>query len=333
MKRRTALLAATAVATGAGALSYAAQRLAAARIRGKPDEGAARALEAPMYVSQHLDSHDEGTIHVVEAGEGAPIVLSHGVTLSVRTWFYQLEALPKAGFRTIAFDHRGHGDSVCGASGHSIENLGQDVRAVLVDLDLRDVVLVGHSIGGVAVQEFVTKFPDVARERISGIVLLSTLAKAPLAAHKSRYEKPLERVADRLPSGSRLFNARNFGFVLARFGFGKDPKPSHVELVRRMIAECSDDTLRLAPRALVGLDLTDAIRRIDVPTLVIGGTDDVLTPVEEARRMARLIPNARLEVVPGGGHMLMLERTDDVNRLIADFAREVQQSSRSAHAR
>jgi pimeloyl-ACP methyl ester carboxylesterase len=66
---------------------------------------------------------------------------------------------------------------------------------------------------------------------------------------------------------------------------------------------------------------------------VIGGTDDVLTPVEEARRMARLIPNARLEVVPGGGHMLMLERTDDVNRLIADFAREVQQSGRSAQAR
>ena len=60
-----------------------------------------------------------------------------------------------------------------------------------------------------------------------------------------------------------------------------------------------------------------------IPTLVIGGTADVLTPPFEARRMARLIPGARLELMPGGGHMLMLERTEELDRLIVDFAREV----------
>ena len=61
-----------------------------------------------------------------------------------------------------------------------------------------------------------------------------------------------------------------------------------------------------------------------IPTLVIGGTADVLTPPFEARRIAELIPGARLELFPGGGHMLMLEQTDELDRLIVDFAREVQ---------
>ncbi|MCU1430271.1 MAG: putative hydrolase or acyltransferase of alpha/beta superfamily [Actinomycetia bacterium] len=319
-----ALRNATIAATGIGAMAYAAQRVAAARLRTKPDDDAKRALEAPLYVSHKLASHDQGTINVVEAGSGPTIVLSHGVTLSVRTWFYQLEALAADGFRVLAFDHRGHGESVLGDSGHSIDNLAEDVRSMLVGLDVRDAVLVGHSMGGIAVQAFVTRFPDIARERVRGIVLLSTLAKAPLARAVARYEKPLERAMDRLPDSTALWDAPNFGLVLTRLGFGRHPKPSHVELVRRMMRDCSEDTRRLAPRALVGLDLTDEIASIQIPTLVIGGLADLLTPPSEARRIARLIPGARLELVPGGGHMLMLERTDLINQLIADFAREVQ---------
>ncbi len=91
---------------------------------------AACARRAGTYVDHGLDTHDRGTIYVVERGNelDPPIVLSHGVTLSVRTWFHQLEDLPKEGFRTIAFDHRGHGRSVLGDEGHSLENLGRDFK-------------------------------------------------------------------------------------------------------------------------------------------------------------------------------------------------------------
>jgi 3-oxoadipate enol-lactonase len=74
----------------------------------------------------------------------------------------------------------------------------------------------------------------------------------------------------------------------------------------------------------VGLDFTAELPNIRIPTLVVGGTRDVLTPPFEAKRMAKLIPGARLELIADGGHMLMLERTEVINRLIADFAREVQ---------
>jgi non-heme chloroperoxidase len=324
MKTRTRVgLVAAGIAAGAGALGYAGERFAARRIRRRPDDDAERVLEVPIYTARTVPSHDGGSLHVVDDGSGPPILLSHGVTLSVRTWTYQLESFPRAGFRTLAFDHRGHGGSVAGDAGHSLVNLGEDVRSVLLGLDLRDVVLVGHSMGGVAVQQFVTSFPDVARERVAGIVLLSTLARAPLAANTARLEGPLERVVAGLPDSTRVWNARNLGFVLARVGFGKQPKPSHVELVRRMMADCADETRRLAPYALVGLDLTEAITHIDLPTLVIGGTADLLTPPAEARRIANLVPNARLELLDGGGHMLMLERTTEFDRLVIDFAREV----------
>ncbi len=277
----------------------------------------------PTYVEHRLDSHDRGTIHVVEQGNefDPPVVLSHGVTLSVRTWFHQLEDLPKEGLRAIAFDHRGHGRSVLGEEGHSLENLGRDFRTVLEDLDLHDAVLVGHSMGGVAVQSFVTRFPEIAAQRVAGIVLLSTLAYTPLGSRSTRTKAQLEKVLKRAPDSQWLWDSPNLGFVAARVGFGKDPKPSHIELVRQMMGECPPETRVDAPRVLVGLDLRRQLPDIDIPTLVIGGTADVLTPPFEAKQMARLIPGARLELIRGGGHMLMLERTDEIDRLIAGFAR------------
>jgi 3-oxoadipate enol-lactonase len=128
----------------------------------------------------------------------------------------------------------------------------------------------------------------------------------------------------RAPDSQWLWDSPNLGFLAARVGFGKNPRPSHVELVRKMMGQCPPETRLEAPRVLVGLDLTHALPNVRIPTLVIGGTNDVLTPPAEARRIAKLIPGARLELMSGGGHMLMLEQTDELDRLIVDFARKVQ---------
>jgi 3-oxoadipate enol-lactonase len=120
-----------------------------------------------------------------------------------------------------------------------------------------------------------------------------------------------------------LWDAPSLGFLAARLGFGTHPHPSHVELTRRMLAECPPETRLAAPRALIGLDLTAQLPNVRIPTLVVGGTADLLTPPAEARRIARLVPGARLELMDGGGHMLMFERTEQLNRLIADFAHSV----------
>lgn len=320
-----------AVVAAAAAAAYAAEKAVMRRVRSGDDPDATDDFAIPAGTRHTLPSHDGGTINTIEIGEGPTIVLSHGVTLSVRTWVKQLEFLPKRGFRTIAFDHRGHGDSDVGASGHAIENLAEDVRSVVEGLDLRDAVLVGHSMGGIAVQAFMVMHPEIAAERVAGIVLLSTIARTPMSGHE-RLGQFIAAAADRGPDPGGLMARKDLGYLLARVGFGREAQPAHIELTRRMIMDCPVETRREATRALMELDLVDRLDRITVPTLIISGTADLVTPPAESRRIHARIPHARLESVEGGGHMLMFERTALIDDLITDFARQVQGRSASVDA-
>jgi non-heme chloroperoxidase len=310
------------VVAGLAGVAYGAERVALRRIRRRADPDTDRGFAVPPGETRTIPSFDGGELAVLSRGEGPLVVLSHGVTESIRVWVRQLESLPAEGLRVVAFDHRGHGGSLPGAAGHSVANLAEDVRAVLEQLDLRDAVLVGHSMGGVAVQAFAVMFPEVAAERVRGLVLLTTLAKVRLG-NARRLRCAAERAFQRGPDVGSIMSRPEIGFLLARVAFGRDPVPSQVELTRQMLAECPRDTAFAATAALLGLDLTGDLPSITIPTLVIGGTADLLTPPAESRRIASLIPGARLELMEGGGHMLMLERADEVNRLIADFARDV----------
>jgi 3-oxoadipate enol-lactonase len=162
----------------------------------------------------------------------------------------------------------------------------------------------------------------VAAARVRGIVLMSTLARTQLGG-SALLRKFVEEASGRGPAASQLLAQPNLGFLLARIGFGRDPQASHVELTREMIVACEADESRNAIGALLGLDLTDELARIELPTLVLSGSADVITPPAESRRIAAAIPGARLEVFKGAGHMLMLERTAEVDQLIDEFARHL----------
>lgn len=310
------------LAAATSGAAYGAERVVVARARRRDDPDAGRSFLPEPDAVRVLDSHDGGTISVLRKGSGPPLVLCHGVTLAVRTWAKQFDSLPAEGFEVIAIDSRGHGDSRCGTSGHSVENLALDLRTALDALDVRDAVLVGHSMGGIAVQSFAAQHAEVARERVRGLVLMSTLART-LFSGAHRLQALAERFSGGAPDVGGLMAHENLGFLLARIGFGRAPAPSHVELVRQMITACDPETTRLATRSLLGLDLVPDIGRIDLPTLVLSGTADVITPPAESRRIAATIPGARLETFEGAGHMLMLERADDVDRMIVEFAHAV----------
>ena len=193
------------------------------------------------------------------------------------------------------------------------------MQTVLEGLDLRDVVLVGHSMGGLAAQAFAINHGGVARSRVRGLVLLSTFARTP-AASLSPF--PVEKAYGWLDLAA-LMRRPQLGLLIARLGFGRDPQASQVELTRRMLVECDPETARDAILPLLNVDLTGDLHRIDLPTLVIGGKADVLTPPMEARRLARGIPGARLVLMERAGHMIMLERAEELDELLVDFAREV----------
>ncbi len=326
MQLRTAakgLAYAGAAAAAIGGALWAAEVVAARNLRRRPDPDGNDIL-APLDLPRtSVRSFDGADINVVDVGAGSPIVLVHGVTLSLRTWTRQYDALVAAGHRVIAIDQRGHGDSSVGDEGHAVEHLGDDVAAVMVGLDLRDAVLVGHSMGGIAVQSFATRHADATRERVRGLVLLSTLCRTPGGSQAMRLRSSVERLTRHSPDTTALWNTKNVGLLLARLGFGRDPSPSEVELVRQMLRDCPNDTRVHAPRALIGMDLTDDIAKIETPTLIVCGTADTITPPFHARQLHRAIDGSRIEWVEGGGHMLMLERTDWLNATLIAFAAEV----------
>ena len=318
----------TGVAAGVVGAVYAGERAVAARIRrgGRDDLAENDPLVPEFDRAIRIDCHDGGELHVIErapddVSDAPPIVLLHGITLSSRVWARQFTSLPEAGFRTIAIDGRGHGESTVGDTGHSIANLAADLGGVLTTLDLRDVVLVGHSMGGMAVQAFAVHQPEVLEERVSGLVLLSTSPRAFVSdAHRTR--RGLERAAGWVPDLGAVMRQRNLGLLVARLGFGDDPDPRCVEATRQMLGQCSRETIREAGRALLEFDVTSQLPDIDVPTLVVVGSADLITSPRDARQIADLVPRARLVEMPRAGHMLMYERTAELDDLLVTFARE-----------
>jgi len=275
----------------------------------------------PEYDDAHvIASHDGGVLHTISRGDGPPVLFAHGVTLSSRVFAKQFDSFPAAGFRAVAFDARGHGESQLGESGHSIENLGEDIRSVIEFLDLRDVILVGHSMGGMGVQSFLVHHPGLAAERVKGVVLQSTATRMPMSGAR-RTRGLIELLSGLTPDAGMFMRQKNLGLLLARIGFGNEPFASHVEATRQMLGACSKETIRDATKALLQLDFTDQLPLLTVPTLIVVGTQDTITPPSDSELMAELIPGAELVEMPGAGHMLMYERTEAVDELILDFAR------------
>jgi pimeloyl-ACP methyl ester carboxylesterase len=301
--------------------AYATERAVVARIRHRDDPDAGSPLIPVFHEARVVEGSDGGTLYTISRGNGQPIVFAHGVTLSSRVWAKQFDSIPEAGFRAVAFDARGHGASTVGESGYSIDSMADDIRTVLETLDLRDAILVGHSMGGMAVQAFAIRHPQVLRDRVRGLVLMSTSARN-LLSDARRVRGAVERITALTPDAGALMRHRNLGFLVARVGFGNDPHASHVEATRQMLAESSRETLRDAGRALLSLDLTEGLPSLSTPTLVLVGTADALTPPRDSRQIADLLPNVRLVEFAGAGHMLMFERADEVDRLIIEFARE-----------
>ena len=329
VNRAVALGLAGAGAATAGAAAYAAARRR--RARGPVD---LTDLDLPEDLHhRHVEVDDGGTIHVVEAGEGRPIVLLHGVTLSVLAWTYQLRDLSKR-YRVIAVDQRGHGVSKHGTGGLSIERMAADAASLIEELDLHDAIVVGHSMGGFVAQQMCIDHPEVAR-RVSGLVLLSTAAAigqgVPGWNLMMRVFEPgaaAVRLARLRPGG--WLPAGDIGLAVTRLAFGTKPDAAHIAHTHRMTAAIGGAVLAELTPGVARYDVRPRLHEIELPTLVITGSRDLITPPRLGAAIARRIPKAEFEVVPHGGHMLMLERRDWLNGRIAAFAEQRVPIARSA---
>jgi pimeloyl-ACP methyl ester carboxylesterase len=330
----------TGVALGAAAVGIAAERYLVRRARGAADPDAGEALAERPGVQHRLTSFD-GTglcVNVIGPERAPTLVFVHGFSLDMTAWHFQWKHFSK-GFRCVLYDQRGHGRSDEGAGDdYSLEALTHDLEAVLEAFaPSPPVVLVGHSMGGMGVLSLAAQYPAEFGDRIRGVVLANTAASdvmrevlGGLAARVGRFLIPVPR---RLMDGSNLaFRLRDralnrspdLAFLATRItNFGPHAPPSAVDHVARIAGQAPVGVWSDLIRSMVEIDLVHALEHITVPTLLLAGDLDRLTPPSSVLAIKRRLPDARMVVFAEAGHCAMLERHDQFNEVVEGFLGEV----------
>lgn len=282
-----------------------------------PDDHEGMGLPHGEARTVRTDDGAELAVHVVD-GRGPTVVLAHGWTNTMAIWSPVARALADAGHRVVLYDQRGHGASTFG-DGHprlsslatpdrtlplvTPARLGSDLLTLLQALDIDDAVLAGYSMGGFAVLAFAAEHPFELRTRARGMVLVSTAARR-------RAFGPLEGMTSRV-IGSRASSwtmARpRIGRVFVRGAFGRRAQELAVEETRAWYLATPPAVRAACFAGMVGMDLRGDLNKADVPALVLVGRRDVVLPPRLSRELVDALPDARLEVVPGVGHVLPLE--------------------------
>lgn len=274
---------------------------------------------AGVAVPRGVATTDGLRLHTTAYGpQDAPaaIVFVHGWTMSGEFWTTHAEALARRGLRTVTYDQRGHGRSGRPRpNGFDLDDLGDDLAAVLDDLVPTDVpvVLVGHSMGAMAIMAWAGR-DTPTRHQVRGAILANTAAHQvvpdaltaitttanPLVHAGLRH---VLKVPVPIPPGPVTRQA------VRMVALGEDPPRAAVDLTTRLLIGTDSRTRVGFADELHAMDLREGLRALDVPTLVITGTRDLLTPPAHARSLTELLPNARLQILPGAGHQLPLEHT------------------------
>lgn len=264
----------------------------------------------------------------------ATIVFVHGYALNLDCWHFQ-RGYFRGKHRLVFFDQRSHGESGKSDKEHAtIDQLGDDLLRVLDEL-VPDgpVVLVGHSMGGMAIMAFAERHPEVFAARVSGVALISTTAGGLKTHHIVSRLIPDSiggQIGSRLVAGLALApgivdrvrrRGSNVGYLVAdQFAFGEDMPASYVEFVNNMLAATSFEVLAQFFPHFDTLDKFEVLASFaEVPTYVVTGTKDVLTSVGHSRRMAERITGSTLVECPGAGHMVILEQEDRVNAALDEL--------------
>jgi pimeloyl-ACP methyl ester carboxylesterase len=285
-----------------------------------PDPDAERDFRFPCEREVVVGTPDGGGLHVEECGSGPPVVLLHGHGATLRTFALMAAPLAASGRRVVAVDQRGFGRSSPVPPVFGIQGLVDDAATVLDALDLRDAIVVGHSLGGAVALGLAVYRPEVADSRVSALVMINSSARGPTDRWMTR-----GRVAALDSRFAEAFSRHpRHGVALARANFGVEPYRSHVEAARAIGFESPAGRRRGFTRQLLGIDLVDALPMIRLPVLVLAGSADRVVPPTASETTARAIPGARFELFAGAGHMLPMERSAEVTESIVQFADAVE---------
>ncbi len=253
-------------------------------------------------------------------GEGRPVMLIHGWPLSHEAWAHQVPALTAAGYRVVAYDRRGFGESDKPADGYNYDTLSDDLAGLLDALELQDVTLVGFSMGGGEVARYVARYGE---ERLHSVVFAS--AVPPFLLHSDdNAQGPIEReAAEGMKQGIREDREGFFAeFTRNFFTAGDEVQVSDEQLrtAQRMCAQADETAAIECIEAFAATDFTDDLTRVSVPTLVLHGSADGIVPFEgSGARTAEAIDGAQTKLIDGGPHGVNVSHASEFNEALLAF--------------
>jgi len=247
-------------------------------------------------------------IHYEIEGNGPWLTMSHSLACNLSMWDPQMVVLTKK-YQVLRYDTRGHGQSSAPAGEYTLEQLADDVKGLLDALKIRQTHWAGLSMGGMIGQAFALRYPGV----FQSMVLADTTSRRPPDAAKmwaERIQNAQQKGMEALVEGTlgRWFtepyrNARKD--VMSRIGNDIRKTP-----VAGFVGCC---------HAIAKIDLTDRLKEIQCPALVIVGEQDMGTPVEAARAIHQNLPGSELKIIPSAAHLSNVEQAEEFNRAMTGF--------------
>jgi pimeloyl-ACP methyl ester carboxylesterase len=307
------------------------------------DDGVALHVELDLPSPDAAAAAARGATRRGRADELPTVVLTHGYCLSLRCWVYQRRALKAAGYRVVSWDQRGHGRSARGdKDSYTIDRLGKDLLAVITEVVPEgDLVLVGHSMGGMTMLALGEHQPGLILDRVVGAAFVATSPGGLMLANGGRVATFGRLLLERLGPGvlgslsnrPELFSrmrrvARDLEYFLVEQNSFASPVP-------RSVVRYTADILLGTPLDVVndylltfdGFDKRPALLEFrHSMVLVFNGREDVLTPPSHSELIVEGIPGAEHIVVNDAGHVIMLEHPDLLN---AHLVQLVDQSARA----
>jgi non-heme chloroperoxidase len=274
---------------------------------------------------------DGTTIYYKDWGKGPVVTFSHGWPLSSDAWDAQMLFLAQNGFRVVAHDRRGHGRSSQTWSGNDMNGYADDLAAVIEELDLNDVTLVGHSTGGGEVTRYIGRH---GTKRVAAAILIGAVPPILVKSAGNPEGIPLE-VFDGLRT-SLVKDRSQFwkDFAVMFYGANRPKAKVSQGLVDQFwlwSMEGGLTNLYDSIKAFSETDFHEDLKKVDVPTLIMHGEDDQIVPIDiSGKKTAKLIRGAQTIFYPGMPHGLTATNVDQVNADLLKFLKSVQKGRRAA---
>jgi len=269
-----------------------------------------------------ITTKDGTEIYFKDWGSGPVVTFSHGWPLNADAWDSQMLFLGKHGYRVIAHDRRGHGRSGQTWTGNGLDTYADDLAELIEQFDLKEVTMVGHSTGGGEVTRYIGRYGN---GRVKKAVLIGAIPPVMLKSDKNPGGLPIS-VFDEIRAGVTADRARYFrDLSLPFYGYNK-PDAKVSEGVRDAFWAQGMQSSIIASyeciKAFSETDLTEDLKKIAVPTLVLHGDADQIVPITDSAYLSsKIVKNATLKVISGAPHGMCTTHADQVNAELLTFLR------------